>query len=207
MRAHAPGRHQQIRPTQVGRRSAQSDSQRPRRRAAAEFARGRRTNQRRCAEPPTRPGARRTGPHRSHCERLASTDATDFIRPPTRRLVAPDKQNPVCRICATASPNLSSAPAIRGVTPFDGEHSRGLACRRDRNATNAIVSSLVWPTTPMATACSSGGYLRDRRHQCSREINPLCQPLLCSPFSRLAGDASQSGWLTVGRSRLASPRT
>jgi len=37
------------------------------------------------------------------------------------------------------SPNLSSATAIHGVIPFDGEHSRDATEPRDRNATIWIV--------------------------------------------------------------------
>lgn len=62
----------------------------PRRNKAqtAALTRGRRTDQRLCPETPTRPGGPRSRRHRSHREPLASTDATELIKPPAWRLVA-----------------------------------------------------------------------------------------------------------------------
>jgi hypothetical protein len=54
---------------------------------------------------------------------------------------------------SSQSPRAGRLSSRHGTIAFDGKHSCASRLRRDRFATNAIVRSVAWLTTPLATVC------------------------------------------------------
>ncbi len=93
------------------------------------------------------------------------------------------------------SPNLSSATAMPGVIPFDGEHSRDATEPRDRNATNAFVD-----------AAAVGRSQSAQRHQLDTERGRCCWSHEASKQPRCRRDRFRRGAAAPGPRHCLSAR-